>query len=105
MPAHPVIAPRQSSAARTALFEKFAWREIARENRLLDSLRRVGGPELTHLRIGLNDGVGELAVHARDLSDVNVEDWRAILVEPHGSDRPMGKAHVVHCLEESCRII
>src|SRR5262249_46806355 len=35
----------------SALFEKFAWREVARKYRLLDELLRIEGPELADLRI------------------------------------------------------
>ena len=64
-------------------------------------MRGVVGPELAHLRIGLEDGVGELSIHARHLADVDIEDRRPILVKPHGSDRSVTQAHVVHGLEES----
>src|SRR5215471_17484877 len=87
------------------LFEIFAWRIIARERRLRDELRRVVGPELAHLRIGLEDGVGELSIHARHLADVDIEDGRPVFVKPHGSDRSVTQADVVHGLEESRSVV
>ena len=70
-----------------------------------DELLGIVGPELADLRIGLDNGVVELAVHARDLADVDVEDRRAVLVEPHRADRPVGQADVVHRLEEGRGVV
>src|SRR5262249_27673775 len=82
------------------LFQIFAGWIIARERRLLDELRRVIRPKLAHLRIGLEDGVDELSIHARHFADVDIEDWRAVLVEPYRPDRSAAQADIVHGFEE-----
>ena len=68
-------------------------------------MRGVVGPELAHLRIGLEDGVGEPSIHARDLADVDIEDRRPVFVKPHGSDRSVTQADVVHGLEENRGVV
>src|SRR5262245_29922043 len=89
----------------SALFEKFAWREVARKYRLLDELLRIEGPELADLRIGLDNGIGELSVYARYLANVDVENGRAVFVEPHRTDRTMREADILHRLEEGRRVV
>src|SRR5262249_23109136 len=84
----------------TALLKIFAWREVTREHRLLNELLWIVCPELAHLRIRLDDGVGEFSVYPRHFTDVNVQHGRAVFVEPHWSDRPVRKADIVHCLKE-----
>ena len=93
------VCPLSANCA-LRLFEKFARRVISREYGLLDELFRIVSPELADLRIGLENGVGELAVHARDFADVDVENRRAVFVEPHRADRAMRQADIVHRLEE-----
>src|SRR5215472_14122027 len=88
-----------------ALLKISARREVTREYRLLDKFLRIEGPELTHLWIGLDNGVGELSVYPRHFADVDIENRRAIFVEPHRTNRPMSQAGVVHRFEESRRVI
>src|SRR5437868_4579737 len=52
-------------------------------DRLFQELVRVVGPELADVRIGLDDGVDELAALLFDLADVDVADHVAVLVERH----------------------
>ena len=80
------------------LFQIFAGWIVARERRLLDELRGVVGPELAHLRIGLEDGIDELSIHARHFADVDIEDRRAVLVEAYRPDRSAAQADIVHRL-------
>src|SRR5512143_757551 len=97
-----------SSYPRTAgraLFKILARREVAREHRLLNELLRIERPELAHLRIGLDDGVGELSVHPCHFANMDVEDRRAVSIEPHRADRAMGQADIMHRLEEGRRIV
>src|SRR5258708_1112969 len=68
--------------SRLVLFQIFARWIIARERRLPDKLGWVVGPKLAHLRIGLQDGVHELSIHARHFSDVDIEDRRSVFVNP-----------------------
>src|SRR6185437_2157509 len=104
LPARPSFAPIQRSAA-DPLFEVFARWEVAREHRLLDKLLWIESPELAHLRIGLDDGVGELSVDRRHLANVDVEYRRAVFIEPHRPDRAMSETDAVHRLEEGSRIV
>src|SRR5262245_7848586 len=91
---------RQTTTGWFALFEKFARWVVARKHRLLDELFRIEGPELADLRIGVDNGVSELSVHTRHFANVNFENRRAVLVEPHRADRPMREADILHRLEE-----
>src|SRR5947209_3001116 len=50
---------------------------------LLEKFLRIIGPELAHIRIGLDHGVDELAVLLLDLADVDVADHVAVFVEAH----------------------
>src|SRR6185437_4405625 len=104
LPARPSFAPIQRSAA-DPLFEVFARWEVAREHRLLDKLLWIESPELAHLRVGLDDGVGELSVDRRHLANVDVEYRRAVFIEPHRPDRAMSETDAVHRLEEGSRIV
>jgi len=91
-----MIIPRAGYHATTnrcgpsALFEKFARREVARKYRLLDELLRLEGPELADLRIGLDYGEGELSVRAGLLASIDAEKRRAAFVAPNRTDWDMG---------------
>src|SRR6266478_2674387 len=52
----------------------FRRREVARVHRVLQELFRVVGPELAHVRVGVDHGVHQPPVLALDLSDVHVAD-------------------------------
>src|SRR5215471_19436389 len=99
--AQSALGQKRTSPRTSALFEKFARRVVAREHGLLDELFWIEGPELADLRIGLDNGVGELSIHARHFANMNVENGRAVFVEPHGADRTMRQADILHRLEES----
>src|SRR6185437_693461 len=92
-------------SAADPLFQVFARWEVAREHRLLDELLRIEGPELAHLWVGLDNGVGELSVDRRHLTNVDVENRRAVFIEPHRADRAMSEANIMHRLEEGSRIV
>src|SRR5712675_1451363 len=47
-------------------------RPVARVHRILQELLRLVGPELAHVRIGLDDPVHQPSVLALDLADVDV---------------------------------
>src|SRR5499427_1326990 len=91
----PLISSRIS-----ALFEKLARRVVAREHGLLDELFWIEDPELADPRIRHDNGVGELSVHTRHFANMNVENGRAVFVEPHWADRAMRQADILHRLEE-----
>src|SRR5215813_14229175 len=87
------------------LFQILAGWIVARERRLGDKFCGVVGPELAYLRIGLDNSVGKLAIYARHLADIDIEDGCPILVEPHRPDRSVAQAHVVHRFEEGRRVV
>src|SRR5262245_43335835 len=89
----------------TGSFEILAWREVARKHWLLDELLWIICPKLAHLRIGLDDRVGKLAVHARHFTDVDVEDRRSVFVKSHRPDRAMSKPDLVHGFEKCCCVV
>src|SRR6516165_10356965 len=82
------------------LFEILARRKIAREHRLFNELLWIICPKLANLRIGLDYGVGELAVHARYFANVDVEDRRSVFVKSYRADRAMAKPDLVHGFEK-----
>src|SRR6516225_434329 len=86
------------------LFEILARRKVARKYRLLDELLWIICPELAHLRIGLDDRVGELAVDACHFANVNVEDRRSVFVQSYRPNRTVGKPDLVHGFEK-CRCV
>src|SRR5579875_2063283 len=100
-----VSAEAKSCAVGRILFQIFTRREVARKDRLLNRFGGIIGPELADLRIGLDDRVDKLAVHARDLADVDVEDRGAVLIESDRPDRAVREAHILHCLEEGRRVV
>src|ERR1700704_3013236 len=59
----------------------FRRREVARVHRILQELLRLVGPELAHVRIGVDHPVHQPAVLALDLADVDVADHVAVAVE------------------------
>src|SRR5262249_4190283 len=93
------------SAIGFGLFEILASREVAREHRLLDELLGIIGPELAHLRISLDDRVGELAVQMRRFTNVNVEDRCSVFVETYRSDRAVTKPDLLHGFEKCHRVV
>src|SRR5215831_20201532 len=103
--AQSALGQKRPSPRTSALFEKFARRVVAREHGLLDKLFWIECPELADLWVGLDDGVGELSVHARHFANMNVENRRAVFVEPHRADRAMRQADILHRLEEGRRVV
>src|SRR6266446_1980051 len=73
-------------------------REVARVHRVLQELFRAVGPELAHVRIGVDHAVHQPAVLALDLADVDVADHVAVLVEPDLAARGvyLEAAHRLH---------
>src|SRR5258708_27889097 len=66
-------------------------REVARVHRVLEELLGLVGPELAHVRIGLDHGVHQPAVLALHLAAVVVADDVAVLVE---ADRAARGVHL-----------
>src|SRR5882672_11499853 len=62
-------------------------RPVARVDRVLQEVRLLVGPELAHVRVGLDDAVHQATVLALDLADVDVTDDVAQVVESHRSPR------------------
>src|SRR5262245_28480167 len=89
----------------SALFEEFAWREVARKYRLLNELLRIECPELADLRIGLDNSIGELSVYARHLANVNVKNGGAVFVKPHRTDWAVRETDILHRLEEGRGVV
>src|SRR5690348_8681302 len=58
-------------------------RVVPRVRRVLQVLLRVVGPELAHVRVGVDDRVDQPALLARHLADVHVAHHVAVLVEGH----------------------
>src|SRR6266404_4101112 len=59
----------------------FRRREVARVHRVLQELLRVVGPELAHVRIGVDHAVHQPGVLALDLADVDISNDIAVRVE------------------------
>src|SRR5947207_3157715 len=70
-----------------------ARREVARVDGVREELLRVVDPELADGRDGVDDHILETAADALDLTDVNVLDRVAVLVEPHRPPRCVGEIH------------
>src|SRR6266705_5725011 len=73
-------------------------RPIARVHRIHKELLRLVGPELAHVRVGVDDAVYETPVLALDLADVHAPDHVAVAVERHRSPRgvDLDGAHGLH---------
>src|SRR6266446_1041682 len=59
-------------------------RPVARIDRILQELLGLVGPELAHVRVGVDDAVHQPAVLALDLAYIDVADHVAVLVERNG---------------------
>src|SRR5436190_6055221 len=84
-PTIPIVAIR--------LLAVLAWREVARVHRVREEVLRVVDPELADGGDGVDDRVLQTAADALDLTDVNVLDRVAVLVEPHRPPRRVGEIH------------
>src|SRR5581483_11394052 len=69
---------------RRSRLEVLRRRPVARVHRVLQELVGVVGPELAHVRIGLDHRVDQPPLLARHLADVDVADDVAVLVESDG---------------------
>src|SRR5260370_25281177 len=66
------------------LFQVLGRRPVARIDRVLEELLGLVGPELAHVRIGVDDAIHQPAVLALDLAQVHVAHDVAVPVELHG---------------------
>src|SRR6266545_3179289 len=96
-PTRPTVAIRRSAV--------LAWRVVARVDGVLQEVLGLVGPELGHVRKGLDHGVLELAAHALDLADVDVLDRVAEVVEAHGAARRIGEVHLAKGGQELLRVL
>src|SRR6266852_5598563 len=73
-------------------------RPVARVHRILQELLRLVGPELAHVRVGVDDAVHEAPVLALDLADIHAPDHVAVAIEGHRSPRgvDLDGAHGLH---------
>src|SRR5882672_10782249 len=90
--------PAPLFALRGSRLQVLGGRPIARIHRVLQELFRLVGPELAHVRVGMDDAVHEAPVLAFDLADVNAADHVSVFVEcnrpPGGLD--LDAAHRLH---------
>src|SRR5216110_3106920 len=73
-------------------------RPVARVHRILQELLRLVGPELAHVRVGVDHPVHEAPVLALDLADIDVADHVAVLVKAHraAAGVDLDRAHRLH---------
>src|SRR6267378_5873542 len=90
--------PAPLFALRGSRLQILGGRPIARIHRILQELLRLVGPELAHVRVGMDDAVHEAPVLTFDLADVNAADHVSVFVEcnrpPGGFD--LDAAHRLH---------
>src|SRR5882672_7724396 len=95
-----MTTPKVSSASRPGR------RIVAGVGGELQEVVGLVGPELRHHRIGVDDGIGELAADALHLEDVHVLRRVARLVELDGSPRVLdGLARLLDGGEEALAVL
>src|SRR6266446_5391867 len=83
-----------AAATRPVTSAGLARREVAVVHGLLQEIFGLVLPELRDGRVGVDDGVPELAVPLLDLADVDVLDRVAVGVELHRTSRGVGNLHL-----------
>src|SRR2546427_1392059 len=87
------------------LLEVLGRRIIARINRVRQECLFLVGPELAHIRIGLDHRVYELAILLLAPADEDVADDIAIWIELDGTTRRIGQRHLVQGLGERRAVV